>query len=203
MSFFQNTCKPEGLGGKLMVAMMNSGHAPLWKWGFSRIEVREDADSLDVGCGGGGNVKSLLQKCPKGKATGIDYSPVSVEQSQKCNRAAIDSGRCRILQGDVMALPFEQASFDLVTAFETVYFWPDLTKAFAEVNRVLKSGGTFLICNEFNGKNPAEKKWEGKIEGMSIYTAEQFAEQLKAAGFVQLKAATHPKGWLCVTAQKK
>ena len=41
--------------------------------------------------------------------------------------------------------------FDAVTAFETVYFWPDLPLCFREVYRVLKPSGTFLICNESNG----------------------------------------------------
>ena len=43
MSFFQNTCKPSGLGGRLMVKMMNSGHAKLADWGFSQIQAKADA----------------------------------------------------------------------------------------------------------------------------------------------------------------
>lgn len=35
MSFFENTKKPESLGGKIMVAMMNSGHGKLADWGMS------------------------------------------------------------------------------------------------------------------------------------------------------------------------
>ena len=53
MSFFQNTCKPSGLGGRLMVKMMNSGHAKLADWGFSQIQAKADARVLDAGCGGG------------------------------------------------------------------------------------------------------------------------------------------------------
>ena len=52
MSFFQNTCKPSGLGGRLMVKMMNSGHAKLADWGFSQIQAKADARVLDAGCGG-------------------------------------------------------------------------------------------------------------------------------------------------------
>ncbi len=50
-------------------------------------------------------------------------------------------------------MPFDDEAFDCVSAFETVYFWEDLEKCFAEVHRVMKNGGTFLICNESDGTN--------------------------------------------------
>lgn len=83
MSFFQNTCKPEGIGGKIMVNMMNAGHSSMAEWGFTHIEIRNDYRCLDIGCGGGANVKKLLVKTPYGKVIGIDYSEVSVIKSSK------------------------------------------------------------------------------------------------------------------------
>ena len=50
-------------------------------------------------------------------------------------------------QASVAELPFEAEQFDVVTAFETIYFWPELAQNFREVYRVLKPGGTFFICN--------------------------------------------------------
>ena len=87
MSFFQNTCKPEGIGGKIMVNMMNAGHSSMAEWGFTHIEIRNDYRCLDIGCGGGANVKKLLVKTPYGKVIGIDYSEVSVIKSSKINKA--------------------------------------------------------------------------------------------------------------------
>ena len=57
MSFFENPRKPVGLGGKLMVAMMNLGHSPVAQWGFRFLELPLDAKVLDCGCGGGANIK--------------------------------------------------------------------------------------------------------------------------------------------------
>ena len=82
MSFFQNTCKPKGLGGSLMVNMMNIGHSPMAEWGLKHIKINKNDISLDVGCGGGANIKKLLEKSPKGKVFGIDYSEVSVRKLQ-------------------------------------------------------------------------------------------------------------------------
>ncbi|MEI3406129.1 MAG: class I SAM-dependent methyltransferase [Christensenellales bacterium] len=88
MSFWENTRKPVGLGGKLMVSLMNLGHSPVARWGFRFLNVAPDAKVLDCGCGGGANIKRMLKKCPRGIVKGIDYSPVSVEKSQKgqCGR---------------------------------------------------------------------------------------------------------------------
>ena len=106
MSFFENTRKPIGLGGKIMVAMMNLGHSPVARWGLHFLELAPDAKVLDCGCGGGANIKRLLKKCPEGIVKGIDYSPVSVEKSKKVNEAAIAEGRCAVLQGSVADMMF-------------------------------------------------------------------------------------------------
>ena len=93
MSFFENTRKPVGLGGKLMVVMMNLGHSPVARWGLRFLRLEPNAKMLDCGCGGGANIKRLLKKCPQGVVKGIDYSPVSVEKTQRLNRHAIREGR--------------------------------------------------------------------------------------------------------------
>ena len=187
MSFFQNTCKPEGIGGKIMVNMMNAGHSSMAEWGFTHIEIRNDYRCLDIGCGGGANVKKLLVKTPYGKVIGIDYSEVSVIKSSKINKAEIENKHCEILQGNVMKLPFRKETFDIITAFETIYFWPDINEAFKQVYRVLKVSGTFMICNESNGENSKEEKWTKIIQGMKIYNSEQIKKSLEDAGFTDIK----------------
>ena len=61
MSFFENTRKPVGFGGKIMVAMMNLGHSPVAQWGLHFLELAPDARVLDCGCGGGANIKSAAR----------------------------------------------------------------------------------------------------------------------------------------------
>ena len=74
MSFFENTRKPVGFSGKIMVAMMNFGHSAMAAWGLHFLQPAPDAMVLDCGCGGGAHINSLLKLCPKGKVLGIDYS---------------------------------------------------------------------------------------------------------------------------------
>lgn len=203
MGFFENTRKPQGFGGKIMVKMMNSGHSKLAKWGFTKIYANSNAKVLDIGCGGGANIANWLAKCTNGHVTGIDYSKVSVEESKKLNAIAIKQGKCDIVYGDVSSMPFDNETFDCVSAFETVYFWTDLENCFAEVNRVMKSGGTFLICNESDGTNPKDEKWAKKIGGMKIYNEEQLHTALEKAEFCNIKSYVNAKKhWLCIVANK-
>ena len=133
---------------------------------------------------------------------GIDYSEVSVERAQKLNRSAIACGCCEVQQGDVSELGFKDAQFDLVTAFETVYFWPGLPRCFGEVFRVLRPGGTFFICNECSGDTGKDVKWTEMIDGMTIYRDSQLRETLEQSGFHDVRIHKNNKGWLCVTAKK-
>ena len=135
-----------------MVAMMNFGHSAMAEWGLRFLQPAPDAMVLDCGCGGGANIKTLLKLCSNGKVQGIDYSAVSVEKARKVNARAIAAGRCTVQQASVAELPFEAEQFDAVTAFETVYFWPELAQNFREVYRVLKPGGIFCGCLYVKGE---------------------------------------------------
>ena len=101
-----------------------------------------------------------------------------------------------------MKLPFRDEIFDVITAFETIYFWPDICEAFKQVYKILKIGGTFMICNESNGENPRDEKWTNRIQGMKIYNSEQIKKFLEDAGFTDVKVDKTKKGWICVVVKK-
>ena len=201
-AFFNNTRKPKGLLGRCMVGSMNRAHAALADWGLSYLPETGPTEIAELGCGGGRNIRALLRKYPAATVAALDYSEVSVEKARSVNRKGLQAGRCRIIQGEVSFLPFEDGAFDLVTAFETVYFWPDLLQSFKEVYRVLKSGGTFLICNECSGDNAEDEKWTEKVSGMIIYKDVQLKAILEQAGFRDIQIHKNEKGWLCILAQK-
>ncbi len=202
--FFSNTRKPEGFFGRLMVNGMNGGsHAKMAEWGLSGVDVADDANILDVGCGGGANIARLLSRAPKGHVKGIDYSPVSVAKSSKVNAKAISADRCQVIEGSAAALPFKVGEFDLVTAFETVYFWPDIVNCFVGVHRVLKEGGRFVITNESDGSSANDAKWESMIEGMHTYKPAELQSILEKAGFSDIAIRiNNQKHWLSVIAKK-
>jgi len=201
---FSNTRKPEGFWGRMMVNGMNTGsHAVLANWGLDKIPIPQSGNILDVGCGGGANIARLLKRSAGAEVTGVDYSSVSVAKSSRVNAAAISSGRCIINEANVASLPFPDDKFNLVTAFETIYFWPDIEKSFAEVRRVMTDGATFLIVNEDDGLTGSNEKWEKMIEGMHTYTPDEIKTHLEAAGFKDIAIHMNTgKHHLAVTAVK-
>ena len=201
--FVSQTKKPEGFLGKLMVRGMNGGHAKLADWGMSHLNGITVKRIAELGCGGGRNAAELLKRFPQTVLTAMDYSEVSVRKAKETNKAFIAAGRCTVLQGNVASLPFTDEAFDLATAFETVYFWPGPEKSFSEVFRVLKPGGTFMICNESDGTDETALKYEKIIDGMKCYTAEQLTTALKTAGFSEVRTDHHTsKPWITVLARK-
>lgn len=198
MNWAKNFAKPEGRVGRLIIADMNIGHTAISKWGLVHYDWQPDTAALDIGCGGGVNVKRMLKLAPQGTVAGIDISSESVIQSKRKNLAQLGR-RCTIKHGSADAIPFENDSFDVVTAFETVYFWPDIPKAFAEVLRVLKAGGSFLVVCEMS---QPDSVWEKIVDGMSVYSPEQIRENMLAAGFEQIEIDCPGKGKMCVKGKK-
>ena len=178
---------------------MNKGHASLSRWGLSQIEWKSDWTILDIGCGGGANLKRMADFCPQGKIYGIDISSESVKFARKEIKKLLNT-RCFISQGNVMNLPYEKGTFDLITAFETVYFWGNLQKTFNEVHRVLKNGGLFLICCE--ASDPSDETWTSRIDGMVVHSAQDLESCLARCGFSNITTHRRNKENLCVIAQK-
>ena len=201
--YVRQTRKPEGFLGKMMLSGMNTGHAKLADWGLTHLPAITPTKAVDLGCGGGRNAGELLKKYPEAYVTAIDYSELSVEKARDYNKVMISAGRCTVEQGDVSDLKLPAEVFDLATAFETIYFWPDLEKCFAQVARVLKPGGYFMICNESDGTDATSLKFEKIIDGMKNHTVEETEAALLSAGFSEVKTDHHPpKPWITVLARK-
>jgi len=202
--FILNARKPSGIGGSIMLWAMNFGHAHLAKWGLTYLEVEPDDCILDVGCGGGANIKRLLQ-ITSGNVCGLDYSALCVEKSRKYNAKAIAEKRCEIKEGNVSNIPFDDNLFDIVTAFETAYFWLDSKDSLKEILRVMKDGGTFFICNEVvreEGKEPPLKSVVNMLDA-KIFSPNDYRNVLSEAGFVDVEVnLSKNKKLVCITAQK-
>ena len=183
MSFTDNFGNPKGVIGRLMLAAMEREHLPMAKWALERIAVPQSGEICDIGCGGGYNVRRLLEKSALAKVTGIDISEESVRKARKINRAEIGK-RCEIVQGSAEKLPFADGAIDLVTAFETVFFWKSVESCFSEIRRVLKTGGRFCVVNNYGDPNI---DWEKKVPCMTRRTAAEIKSLMESAGFFNIR----------------
>lgn len=177
MGIFSNMRKPKGKLGNIQLKSMNKEHTPVALWNLKHLNIKQDDIVLDIGCGGGININRMAQNAKK--VYGVDYSIESVKLSQEVNKEYVSRGKVEILEGNVESLPFNDDTFDIITAFETVYFWPNIEKSFGEVKRVLKPGGIFMIGMESNGSDNLAMKISQKLIDMTVYSDEELTTYLK------------------------
>ena len=204
-SIMKQCRKPEGWLGRMMVGWLNLSHSNLTDWGLSHIQVAGNDKILDVGCGGGRTILKLAGMAPEGSVVGIDYSEDAVAVSRRTNRKLIEAGRVDIRRGIVSSLPFLDDVFDLVTAVETHYFWPDLVDDLREVKRVLKPGGIVAVIGEGykNEKYDARNQRWGEQHGIAFHSVGEFDQLLAAAGYSGIEISEeYDRGWICGVGRK-
>lgn len=178
---FTNCACPKGRMGRMVLHMMNLGHAPLTNWGLGLAGIQNGWTMLDIGCGGGATLKRLLKRSEGALVYGIDISEESVKKAKKVNAKVLDK-QVFVCQGSAEKLPYAEDMFNLVSAVETVYFWPNLPQCFQEVKRVLKQGGKFAIMVEVID---GDSMWTNVVKGMTAYSPEELQKMLDEAGFIQ------------------
>ncbi|MBQ8959739.1 MAG: class I SAM-dependent methyltransferase [Ruminococcus sp.] len=182
MSFTDNFGNPRGILGRMMLVSMDREHLPMAQWALEQIKIPANGKVADLGCGGGYNIRRMLEMSAKAKFIGVDISDESVKKAQKVNKEELGR-RVKIIKGSAEKLPFKDNSVDLVTAFETVFFWKKIEKSFGEIYRSLVNGGCVAIINNYGDPNV---DWEKKVPCMTRYTSEQIAEMLKTVGFTDI-----------------
>ena len=184
---------------------MNREHKPLTLWGLTHVSIAPDYLILDVGCGGGKTVSRLAQRTPIGKVFGIDYSADMVKYSKKVNKKLIGENRVEIVEAAVEKTSFPDNFFDLVTAVETYYFWPNLSDALREIRRVLKPNGKLLMVNEMVKDGVYEIKNAKMIAQthVRLIPLEETKNTLLSVGFADVQVFTKAGSpWNAVLAQK-
>jgi ubiquinone/menaquinone biosynthesis C-methylase UbiE len=194
--------KPHGEEGMETIERMNENHKPISEIAFECVDVGNNDKILDIGCGGGVNIEKFL-KLTDNNVDGLDYSELSVKESTKRNQRAVDNGRCKLIEAGVDDMPIDDEEYELVTAFETIYFWPELSETFKEVSRIIKPNGQFLIAQGTDGNHPDDEKWLKTVEGMSVYNASQLEEYLIDAGFKNVEIFKKKDSYILIVIGKK
>jgi len=186
---------------------MNLSHSKLTDWGLEHISIENHHTVLDVGCGGGRTIGKLAAIATQGKVYGVDYSDESVVATKRTNARWIDLDQVEIRHGSVSQLPFPDGMFDLVTAVETHFWWPNLPGDMREVFRVMKPGGTLaLIAEIYKGANTMAAKLAEKYAsrtGMMLLSVDEHRELFTNAGYSDAQVIEErDKGWICGVGRK-
>jgi len=202
--YYDRGRNPKGFWGNRAIKAMNGKrHAALPEWVLGLIQLKEGSTILDVGCGGGANIARLLKHCPSCHVTGLDMSQLAIEASTDYNYRAIVDKQCLIVGGNATQMPLAKNMFDVVTTFESIYYWPSLESGASEMLRVLKPGGLCVIANELDGTKPEDRALENAIGGIHIYDIEEIIQDLEQAGFTGIEAHhDEARRFVCVTARK-
>jgi ubiquinone/menaquinone biosynthesis C-methylase UbiE len=203
MGIMENIMKqarmPTGRFGAFWARLMNVGHSSVTRWGLGHISINKNDMILDIGCGGGRTVNTLAKIATEGKIYGIDYSQVSVAVATSKNKRLIEKGQVKILHASVDSLPFSDDMFDLVTAVESYYFWPDLINNLREIRRVLKSRGSVILVNAMYRDERFEKRnyrW-ARIGDFTYHLPEELRGFLRDAGYSSIRIEVlENKNWI-------
>ncbi|WP_040785232.1 class I SAM-dependent methyltransferase [Nocardia pneumoniae] len=137
---------PHGMLGKGVAFLLNRGNKSAIAGAVEAAAVAPGGIAADVGFGGGAGLSLLLERVgASGVVHGVEISADMLARARSGHADDIDSGRLRLAEGSLTALPLADDSLDAAITVNTVYFVPDLAAACAELTRVVRPGGRLVI----------------------------------------------------------
>ncbi|MCR4265088.1 methyltransferase domain-containing protein [Nitratireductor sp. ZSWI3] len=149
--------------------------------------VRPGDRVLDIGSGSGTDVLTAARLVgPEGVVFALDMTSAMLSKLRR-NIERAGAGNVRVVEGNAEAIPLPDASVDVVTSNGVLNLVPDKARAFSEIFRLVRPGGSVQIADIVVGKPVSEnaranpKLWAECVVGASI--EEDYLEMFRAAGF--------------------
>jgi SAM-dependent methyltransferase len=159
-----------------------------------QAQITGSARVLDVGCGVATTAIEIARR-HRARVTAADIAPLMLEHARANTQAAGVDDLVTVTSADILALPFDDAAFDVVIA-EAVTMFTDRPKAAAELARVTRPGGR-VLATEFCWRTPptpqAREVFLGQVcPGMHFDTVEDWVRIYASAGLTGLDTQTGP-----------
>lgn len=167
---------PRGPVGKYIGEKMVRQHRIEVEWTIEQLQMYPNAIVLELGCGAGDAMATILQKWEDVNVIGLDRSKTLITSAEKRNAASIQKGQARLIEGDFHHLAMTDASVNHVFSIHTLYFWEDATTVLSEIERVLKPNGTFVITY-------CDGKGDVQWDGIANMIHEEFIPKATKLGF--------------------
>ena len=200
-----NPGNPQGDSGEAIIERMNISHYDFTTWALEQIKIPNSGNIIDLGCGGGLTLKRLSAESADSRLFGLDYSDVSVRKTAEINKDDVASGKMKVLNASIDDIPFEDDTFDLVTSFETIYFWGDHVETLQEIKRIMKNGALFLFASEAYDYDGISQTTREVLKRKGIYNPgyAEYQYFYEKAGFSKYQILTKEgTDWICVMAVK-
>ena len=150
---------------------------------------------LDIGCGSGIYLKSILSVNPNATGIGIDVDEEAADQAMQNIKVWGLVDRFEIIKGDIRSLPSDINSFDLITLINVVYYFPveKRVELFRTLRSKLSSEGSLAIVMTMEGKDTDVaaanlNMVNASLEGVTpLPDSSELKNQLIESGFVDVK----------------
>jgi len=159
---------------------------------------------LDLACGPGIYTRSFARSLPGGSVVGLDLSlPMLRFASRRAGKQRIDN--VLWIHGTALDLPFWPEHFDVVNCCGALHLFPDVTRAVAEVCRVLKPAGRFTVAafrraeGRFAAARAAARR---RLSGLDAFSAGDLESRLHKAGLRDVQFHHARRAWLIASARK-
>jgi arsenite methyltransferase len=146
---------------------------------------------LDLGAGAGIDVFIAAKSVgPTGKAIGLDMTDAMLKRA-RANKVKLGIENAEFWKGEIEDMPVESSSIDRIISNCVINLVPDKARAFAEMYRVLKPGGKFIIADVVSigvipdGVRQNQDLWAGCVAG--AIEKMEYVGTAKAAGFKNLE----------------
>jgi SAM-dependent methyltransferase len=176
--------RPSGLAGLLMRPALNKVNARVNRTALDLLSLAPDHRLLDIGFGGGLLLREALRRLPQGFVAGIEISEPMLKLARARFRSELMAARMEVKEGSASAIPYPDASFDRVTAVNTLHFWPDPHAGLREALRVLRPAGRLVLVLR-------PKEYLDRIRftshGFTAYDDAELRALLEGAGFGEVR----------------
>ncbi|KAG4105507.1 methylase [Neocallimastix lanati (nom. inval.)] len=159
---------------------------------------------LDMGCGTGNTIESLIKNYPDAHYTGIDIAEKMIEVAKK----KVQNENVEFVVGDSENLPFEDNKFDVILCKESIHHYPNPEKFFNEAYRVLRPNGRLIIV-DMNVNAVTRLFWNKvlfphiiNLGDCHVFSEAEIKEYYTNHGFVVLNFQSLPK-WRFISSGRK